>query len=171
MTRKKGASEFSLQMIDSDTFRSVLGRFASGVSIVTARDDAGVDHGMTVSAFASVSLEPPQILICIDHSASMHDLLLDHPRFGISVLSSEQEAYSRRFATDPDTGRFDGIAYSRGDSGVVLIDDALAHLECGVKQHLDAGDHTIFIAEVERAEPRQGRPLLYYRGGYAQLER
>ena len=158
-------------MIDSDTFRSVLGRFASGVSIVTARDDAGVDHGMTVSAFASVSLEPPQILICIDHGASMHDLLLEHPRFGISVLSSEQEAYSRRFATDPDTGRFDGIAYSRGDSGVVLIDNALAHLECSVKQHLDAGDHTIFIAEVERAEPRQGRPLLYYRGGYAQLER
>jgi flavin reductase (DIM6/NTAB) family NADH-FMN oxidoreductase RutF len=158
-------------MIDSDTFRSVLGRFASGVSIVTARDDAGVDHGMTVSAFASVSLEPPLVLVCIDHAASMHDLLLAHPRFGISVLSSEQEAYSRRFAADPDTGRFDGIAYNRGDSGVVLVDNALAHLECKVVQHHDAGDHTIFIAEVERAEPRHGRPLLYYRGGYAQLER
>lgn len=158
-------------MIDSDTFRSVLGRFASGVSIVTARDDAGGDHGMTVSAFASVSLEPPLILVCVDHAASMHDLLLEHPRFGISVLSSEQEAYSRRFATDPDTGRFDGIAYSRGDSGVVLLDNALAHIECKVVQHHDAGDHTIFIAEVERAEPRHGRPLLYYRGGYAQLER
>ena len=158
-------------MIDSDTFRSVLGRFASGVSIVTARDDAGVDHGMTVSAFASVSLDPPLVLVCIDHAASMHDLLLQHPRFGISVLSSEQEAYSRRFATDPDTGRFDGIAYTRGDSGVVLLDNSLAHIECKVVQHHDAGDHTIFIAEVERAEPRQGRPLLYYRGGYAQLER
>ena len=151
-------------MIDSDTFRSVLGRFASGVSIVTARDEAGVDHGMTVSAFASVSLEPPLILVCIDHTASMYTLLLEHPRFGISILSSEQEAYSRRFATDPDTGRFDGIAYSRGDSGVVLVDNALAHLECKVVSHLDAGDHTIFIAEVERAEPRHGRPLLYYRG-------
>ena len=159
------------EMIDSDTFRSVLGRFASGVSIVTARDDAGADHGMTVSAFASVSLEPPLVLICIDHTASMHDLLLEHPRFGISVLSSEQEAYSRRFATDPDTGRFDGMAYSRGDSGVVLLDNALAHLECKAIQHYDAGDHTIFIAEVERAEPLHGRPLLYYRGGYAQLER
>jgi flavin reductase (DIM6/NTAB) family NADH-FMN oxidoreductase RutF len=158
-------------MIDSDTFRSVLGRFASGVSIVTARDDAGIDHGMTVSAFTSVSLEPPLVLVCIDHTASMHDLLLAHPRFGISILSSEQEAYSRRFATDPDTGRFDGIAYSRGDSGVVLLDNALAHIECNVVQHLDAGDHTIFVAEVERAEARQGRPLLYYRGGYAQLER
>lgn len=158
-------------MIDSDTFRSVLGRFASGVSIVTARDDAGTDHGMTVSAFTSVSLEPPLVLVCIDHTASMHDLLLEYPRFGISILSSEQEAYSRRFATDPDTGRFDGIAYSRGDSGVVLLDNALAHIEGNVVQHLDAGDHTVFIAEVERAEARQGRPLLYYRGGYAQLER
>ena len=101
----------------------------------------------------------------------MHDLLLEYPRFGISILSSEQEAYSRRFATDPDTGRFDGIAYSRGDSGVVLLDNALAHIEGNVVQHLDAGDHTVFIAEVERAEARQGRPLLYYRGGYAQLER
>jgi flavin reductase (DIM6/NTAB) family NADH-FMN oxidoreductase RutF len=158
-------------MIDSDTFRSVLGRFASGVSIVTARDNAGVDHGMTVSAFSSASLEPPLVLVCIDHTASMHGLLLEHPRFGISILSSEQEAYSRRFAADPDTGRFDGIAYGRGDSGVVLLDDALAHLECKVIAHHEAGDHTIFIAEVERAEPRHGRPLLYYRGVYAQLER
>ena len=119
-------------MIDSDTFRSVLGRFASGVSIVTTRDDDGGDHGMTVSAFCSVSLDPALVLICIDHGATMHRLLHGHRRFGISILSSEQEAYSRRFAADPDTGRFDGIAYSRGESGVVLLDGALAHLECDV---------------------------------------
>jgi flavin reductase (DIM6/NTAB) family NADH-FMN oxidoreductase RutF len=158
-------------MIDSDTFRSVLGRFASGVTILTTRDESGADHGMTVSAFCSVSLDPALILVCIDHSASTYRLLQAHSRFGISILSSNQEAYSRRFAVEPDSGRFDGIAYSRGDSGVVLLDDALAHLECKVTEHYEAGDHTIFIAEVERAEPRQGRPLLYYRGGYAQLER
>jgi flavin reductase (DIM6/NTAB) family NADH-FMN oxidoreductase RutF len=157
-------------MIDSDTFRSVLGRFASGVTIVTARDDAAVDHGMTVSAFCSLSLDPPLVLLCVDHAASMYDLLLTHPRFGVSILSSNQESYSRRFA-DPDSDRFDGIAYTRGDSGVVLLEDALAHLECCVTTHFEGGDHTIFIAEVERAEPRDGRPLLYYRGGYAQLER
>jgi len=158
-------------MIDSDTFRSVLGRFASGVTIVTTRDESGADHGMTVSAFCSVSLTPALVLVCIDHSASTYRLLLGHGRFGISILSSNQEAYSRRFAAEPDSGRFDGIAYSRGESGVVLLDDALAHLECKVLEHHDAGDHTVFIAEVERAEPRHGRPLLYYRGGYAQLER
>ncbi|MDB4875082.1 MAG: flavin reductase domain protein FMN-binding protein [Gemmatimonadetes bacterium] len=158
-------------MIDSETFRSVLGRFASGVTIVTARDDAGTDHGMTVSAFCSLSLEPPMVLVCIDHAASMHELLLQHPRFGVSILSSEQEGFSRRFATE-DAERFDGIAYSRGECGVVLLNEAVAHLECEVSQHHDAGDHTIFLARVERAEPREGgRPLLYYRGGYAQLER
>ncbi len=158
-------------MIDSDTFRSVLGRFASGVTIVTTRDESGTDHGMTVSAFCSVSLDPPLVLVCVDHSASTDGLLKAHGRFGISILSSSQEPYSRRFAAEPDTGRFDGIAYSRGDSGVVLLDEALAHIECRVIEHHHAGDHTIFIAEVERAEPRDGRPLLYYRGGYAQLER
>jgi flavin reductase (DIM6/NTAB) family NADH-FMN oxidoreductase RutF len=158
-------------MIDSDTFRSVLGRFASGVTIVTTHDDSGGDHGMTVSAFSSVSLDPPLVLVCIDHSATMYRLLHSHRRFGVSILSSEQEAYSRRFAADPDTGRFDGIAYTRGENGVVLLDNALAHLECDVIDDFDAGDHSVFIARVERAESRQGRPLLYYRGGYAQLER
>lgn len=159
-------------MIDSGTFRSVLGRFASGVTIITIVDDAGEDHGMTVSAFSSLSLEPPLVLFCIDHAASMYELLVAHPGCGISILSSNQEAYSRRFADqEQELQRFDGIAYTRGENGVVLLDDALAHLECRIVDHHDAGDHTIFIASVERAEPRQGRPLLYYRGGYAQLER
>ena len=158
-------------MLDADTFRSVLGRFTSGITIVTARDEAGIDHGMTVSAFCSVSLDPPLVLVCVDHTASMHDMLLKHPRFGISILSTTQEAQSRRFATDPDAGRFDGFAYTRAESGFVLLDGALAHLECRVVVQHDAGDHTVFIADVERAEALDGRPLLYYRGGYAQLER
>jgi flavin reductase (DIM6/NTAB) family NADH-FMN oxidoreductase RutF len=159
-------------MIDADTFRSVLGRFASGVTIVTARDDAGKDHGMTASAFCSVSLQPALVLICVDHEASMHGLLLEHSRLGISILSSTQEAYSRRFADQDTDDRFDGIAYTRAESGVVLLEGALAHLECKVIEHHDAGDHTIVIAEVERAEPHEAnRPLVYYRGGYAQLER
>jgi flavin reductase ActVB len=159
-------------MIDRETFRAVLGRFASGVTIVTARDDAGQDHGMTASAFCSLSLEPTLVLVCIAHDASMHPLMLGHPTFGISILSSEQEAYSRRFAAEEDD-RFEGIAFRRGQNGVVLLEEALAHMECRVVTHYDAGDHTIFIGEIDRAEPMAavGRPLLYYRGGYAQLER
>lgn len=160
-------------MIDSDTFRAVLGRLATGITIVTSRDEQGHDHGMTVSAFCSVSLDPALVLVCVDHAASMHDLLLTHPTFGVSILSSVQEPYSRRFAsTDAERStRFDGIAYERGENGVVLLNDALAHLECHVVDHHAAGDHTLFIAEVDRATPLEGRPLLYYRGGYALLER
>jgi flavin reductase (DIM6/NTAB) family NADH-FMN oxidoreductase RutF len=160
-------------MIDADTFRSVLGRFASGVTIVTARDDDGRDHGMTVSAFCSLSLEPPMVLLCVDRTATMYELMHHRPALGISILSSSQEAYSRRFAdpTSDRAQRFEGMAYGRGSNGAVLLDGALAHLECRALSHHDAGDHTIVIAEIERAEALDGRPLLYFRGGYAQLER
>jgi len=158
-------------MIDPDTFRATLGRFATGITILTARDDRGVDHGMTVSAFCSVSLDPPLVLACIAKDASMYDVLHDVERIGVNVLSRSQEHLSRRFADTHETDRFDGIGYTRGESGVVLLDDALAHIECRIEARHDAGDHTVFIARVEQAMPRDGRPLLYYRGGYALLER
>jgi flavin reductase (DIM6/NTAB) family NADH-FMN oxidoreductase RutF len=157
--------------IDPDSFRSVLGRFASGITVVTTVDAQGRDVGMTVSAFASVSLRPPLISVCIDHAASMHRAISVADRFGVNILAAEQEALSRRFAAVESSHRFEGIGYERGESGVVLLDDALGHVEClRVAQH-EAGDHTLFIGEVERAQARDARPLLYYRGGYAQLER
>ncbi|HEY2853125.1 MAG TPA: flavin reductase family protein [Gemmatimonadaceae bacterium] len=157
-------------MIDTDTFRAALGRFASGITVVTARDDEGRDHGMTVSAFCSVSLEPSCVLVCIGHEASMHELMLRVKHIGINVLATDQEALSRRFA-DPESDRFDGVGYTRGENGVALLDEALVHLECKVVARHEAGDHTVVISAVERAAAYDGRPLLYYRGGYAQLER
>lgn len=157
--------------IDPDSFRSVLGRFASGITVVTSRNTSGRDVGMTVSAFASVSLEPPLVSVCIDHAASMYLALRGGKRFGVNILASDQEALSRRFAAVESSHRFDGIGYTRGESGVVLLDDALAHIECVLVAQHEAGDHTLFIGEVERATARDARPLLYYRGGYAQLER
>ena len=156
--------------VDSDTFRAVLGRFATGVTILTARDAEGQDHGMTVSAFCSASLEPPLVLACVDHAAKMHDLLMNREYVAFSILASSQEALSRRFA-ELESCRFDGLGYTRGEQGAVLFDDALAHLECRVRDRHDAGDHTIIVCQVERATTRQDRPLLYYRGGYTQLER
>jgi flavin reductase (DIM6/NTAB) family NADH-FMN oxidoreductase RutF len=157
--------------IDPDSFRSVLGRFASGITVVTTRDADGRDMGMTVSAFASVSLVPPMISVCIERRATLFRALCGAEQFGVSILAADQEALSRRFASVESSHRFDGIGYERGESGVLLIDEALAHIECRrVAQH-EAGDHTIFIGAVERAEARDARPLLYYRGGYAQLER
>lgn len=158
-------------MVDSDTFRSVLGRFASGVTIVTVVDDAGRDHGMTVNAFCSVSLVPPLVLVCIEQSASTHDPLLAASHFAVNVLAADQEPISRRFSGDDERRRFDGLGYARGLTGAAILDDVLAYLECRrVAQH-PAGDHTIVVGEVQTAVALPERPLLYYRGGYAQLER
>ena len=157
--------------IDPDSFRSVLGRFASGITVVTTRDAEQRDVGMTVSAFCSVSLDPPLVQVCVDHAASLYAALVVSTRYGVSILAAEQEALSRRFATAESTRRFDGIGYRRGESGVLLLDDALAHLECRIVASHDTGDHTMFVGEVETATARDARPLLYYRGGYAQLER
>lgn len=155
-------------MIDSETFRRVRGRIASGIAIITARD-GHQDVGMTVSTLCSVSLSPPLILVCVDRQASMHDLLVQHPKLGVSIVATEHEAHSRRFADRNAIQRFDGVPFTRGKSMVMLLDDAMAHLECQLVRHHEAGDHTIFIAEVERGALGEGRPLLYFRGGYAQL--
>ena len=155
-------------MMDSATFRRLLSRFASGIAIITARD-GDRDVGMTVSAFCSVSLSPPLVLVCVDRTASMHGLLLRHPKLGISIVASEHEPHSRRFADKNEARRFDGVPFTRGESDVMLLDDAMAHLECQLVHHYEAGDHTIFIAQVENGAMRDGRPLLYFGGRYAQL--
>ena len=157
--------------IDPDSFRSVLGRFASGITVVTTRDAEQRDVGMTVSAFCSVSLDPPLVQVCVDHEASLYAALL---RARATASASSPPSRRRCRAASPtaeSTRRFDGIGYRRGESGVVLLDDALAHLECRIVASHEAGDHTIFVGEVESATARGARPLLYYRGGYAQLER
>ena len=156
-------------MIDPDTFRSVLGRFASGITVVTTLGPDGADIGMTVSAFCSLSLDPPLVLICIDRQASAFAALEAAEHFAINILSSDQEAISRRFASDDD--RFSGLGYRRGVTGAALLDDALAYLECRHHARHDGGDHVIFVGEVEAASAQRGHPLLYYRGGYAQLDR
>jgi flavin reductase (DIM6/NTAB) family NADH-FMN oxidoreductase RutF len=155
--------------IDPDTFRAALGRFTSGVTVVTTCDREGRDHGMTVSALCSVSLDPPLVLACIGHEASMHPGAMQADRFGVSILAVGQEALARRFA-DQRSDRFDGVGYTRGKLGVALLDEALAHLECTVVDRREAGDHTIVIGRVDAATCHQGRPLVYYRGGYTQLD-
>ena len=156
--------------IDQDLFRAVLGRFATGVTVVTVREPNGRVHGMTVSAFASVSLDPTLVLVSIDKTATLAPVLSDIRQFAVNVLTSDQEELSRRFANDLDD-RFEGVGYTTGESGLPILQDVLAWLECRVVQQHSAGDHVIVIAEVERAEARSGSPLLYFRGGYARLER
>lgn len=155
--------------IDPDSFRAVLGRFASGVTVVTTRDSEGMDLGMTVSAFCSLSLEPPLVLVCIAKDAGMHEALIRENIFIVNILSDGQEALARRFAA-ANCKRFDGVGYTRGNAEVARLDDALAHLECTVKDLSDGGDHTIVIGEVQAVSHNDAKPLLYYRGGYAQID-
>jgi flavin reductase (DIM6/NTAB) family NADH-FMN oxidoreductase RutF len=159
--------------IDPATFRSVLGRFASGVTVVTVRDSEHFDHGMTVSAFCSLSLEPPLVLVCIEKSASLHGVLATGntaSRFAVNILESKQEDLARRFA-DEHPDRFDGVGFTRGITGAPILDDCLAIIECEVQSRHAAGDHTIVIGTVIASATNEGSPLLYYRGGYATLAR
>jgi flavin reductase (DIM6/NTAB) family NADH-FMN oxidoreductase RutF len=155
--------------VSEDEFRSVLGRFASGVTVVTAVAN-GKDQGMTVSAFCSVSLMPPLVLICIERSASAHEALTTSDEFVVNILSADQEQLARRFAIE-GIDRFEGVAYARGQSGIPVLDNIIGVVECRRTTLYAGGDHTIIIGQVEAARTENGKPLLYYRGGYAQLER
>lgn len=156
--------------VDQHAFRAVLGRFSSGVTIVTVVDASGDDRGMTVSAFCSVSLDPPLVLVCIDQAASIFHEISLATAFTVNILSEGQEALARRFA-DLQSDRFEGIGFSRGGNGIAILGGALGYIQCSVITRYAAGDHDIIIGEVEEAMSEEGRPLLYYRGGYAQLER
>lgn len=153
-----------------DPFRDALGRFVSGVTIITTRDAAGADHGMTVSAFSSLSLDPPMILFCIDHAATIAPHIAAAGQVGVSVLGEGQEALSRRFALK-DADRFEGAPIVRAPSGVALVAAAIVHLDCRVTARHEAGDHTIVEAEVTALETFSGEPLVHFRGSYGRLLR
>ena len=155
-------------MISPDDFRQVLAHFASGVTIVTTCDSEGRPTGLTASAFCSVSLDPPLILICVDHKSQSFPHLRESGRFAINILHQGHEQLSRRFASTR-LDKFDGVAFALGTLGVPLIDAALAFLECRtVSAHVE-GDHTIFVGRVESVGVGEGDPLLYFRGRYHQL--
>ena len=126
---------------------------------------------MTVSAFCSLSLEPPMVLSCIARTADLHDLLPRGQRVVFNILSASQEALSRRFSEEEGSRRFEGIGFQRERNGIAVLDDVLAWIEGHIVKQYDGGDHSIFIAEVDNASSNDLRPLLYYRGGYAELER
>lgn len=156
--------------ISSDEFRAVLGRFASGVTVVTTKGANGSDQGMTVSAFSSLSLAPPLVLICIEKTASVHNALTEAEGFVVNILSASQEQIARRFAI-VDIDRFQGVGFTRSGQGYAVLDDVLSVIECRRFAIHDGGDHTIIVGEVNASRIEAGTPLLYYRGGYAQLER
>jgi flavin reductase (DIM6/NTAB) family NADH-FMN oxidoreductase RutF len=155
-------------VVASDEFRRVLGHFATGVTILTTTDAESRPTGLTVSAFCSVSLDPPQILVCVDHKSQSYPALRDGACFAVNILACEHEHVSRRFATTR-LDKFDGVPWTPGRLGVPLIDGALAHLECRTMSRHIEGDHTILVGRVEEARNGAGEPLLYFRGKYGRL--
>ena len=155
--------------VGPEAFLRACAQFTTGVAITTVLDSSGAPHGMTVNSFTSVSLEPPLVLVCIDQKARIREHFLESEFFAINILRENQQSLSIRFAR-PGDDRFGAIEWYAGDTGVPLIPNALATLECVSVQRLETGDHTILIGEVVGAIRHEGRPLLYFSSSYRSLE-
>jgi flavin reductase (DIM6/NTAB) family NADH-FMN oxidoreductase RutF len=155
--------------VDPSEFRRVIGHFATGVTVVTTHDGNGELFGLTANAVCSVSLDPPLLLVCVDKAAESFYAFAASGCFTINILSSAQEALSRRFAKSGGD-KFTGVGYRLGANGAATLDDALGILVCEIRHSFDAGDHVIHIGEViEVSLGSEIDPLLFYRGGYRNL--
>jgi flavin reductase (DIM6/NTAB) family NADH-FMN oxidoreductase RutF len=154
----------SAAMIEDAQFKLAMSHFASGVTIVTTEHE-GKMYGMTVASFASLSLHPPLVLVCIEKSVKTHDAIAGAKAFAVSILEAGQGDLSNRFASRIED-KFSGVNMVRGMMELPLIAGALTTLECRVHDQLPGGDHSIFVGEVINAQTREGAPLLYFRSGY-----
>ena len=156
----------------SDVYRLAVGRLATGVTIVSSRL-SGIDHAMTANAVASVSLEPLLVLVCVEREARFHDAIVESRMWGVSILPSTARATADWLATRgrPLHGQLDRVPIHRGVTGVALLDESLATLECESTDTYGGGDHTIVLGRVLSVEisDRPGDALVYYRGRYDSL--
>jgi len=154
--------------IDEAGFRKAMSHFASGVTVVTTAHGSE-RFGMTVAAFASLSLRPPLVLVCIEKPAKTHDAIIKAECFAVNVLSALRQDISQKFASRSDD-RFAGVAVRPGRLNLPLIEGSLANVECRLHASLPGGDHTIFVGEVIGAHISDGEdPLIYFRSGYRKL--
>jgi flavin reductase (DIM6/NTAB) family NADH-FMN oxidoreductase RutF len=158
-------------MIDDAQFKLAMSHFASGVTVVTTEHD-GTPYGMTVASFASLSLTPPLVLVCIEKNVRTHEALEAAEKFGVSILAQTQADLSGRFASKKIEDKFAGVAVTPGEQlGLPLLDGAICAIECRVQSTLPGGDHTIFVGEVVsvRVPSVDEAPLVYFRSGYRHL--
>jgi len=153
---------------DAATFRTVLGHFCSGITVVTAVDE-GEPVGLTCQSFASVSLDPPLVLFVPSKGSHSWPRIRHAGHFCANVLAEDQEPLGRRFALQ-GTDKFAGVGWTAGGDGAPRLDGCLAHVECDVEAVHDGGDHDIVVGRaVELGVPGDGGPLLFYRGGYGRF--
>jgi flavin reductase (DIM6/NTAB) family NADH-FMN oxidoreductase RutF len=160
-----------MSSIDAATFRELMGRFATGVTVITVAEDDRF-HGMTANAVASVSLDPLLLLVCVDRTTHTHGMLARSGRFAVNILAADQERVSRLFAQkmEPEVRSLRGERFHLAGSGSPVLSDALAYLDCRLAAAYQGGDHTIFLGEViDGATLRDAPPLIFYRGGYRAL--
>lgn len=155
--------------VDPSEFRRILGHWTSGVAVVATVTHDGAPRALTASAVASVSLEPPLVLACVERSADTHDAIRHARVFSINVLPQSGERLARRFAGDETAEKFTGIAYRSEVTGSPILEDALAWVDCTLYDVYDGGDHGIFVGTVVAGFAREGEPLVYYRSGYHRL--
>jgi flavin reductase (DIM6/NTAB) family NADH-FMN oxidoreductase RutF len=155
--------------VSATEFRAVLRHFPAGVTVVTTRDGQGRPCGLTASAFTSVSLQPPLVLVCVDREATAYPALEAHGWFAVNVLGKSQEYLARQFAAS-NADKFAGVAFHEGQAGLPLLEDVVATLECRVVYRYDGGDHTIFVGQVEGMSISGGPALVYFRAAYHHLE-
>lgn len=157
--------------VDPLEFRSIIGHFATGVTVITTA--AGEEmQGMTANAVTSLSLDPVMLLICVEKTTHTHGLLERSGVFAVNILAEHQEDVSRIFAkrAEPEIGTLRGQRFRLGDTGAPILEDCLAYIECRVADVMDGGDHSIFLGEVvHEGVVSEGKPLIFYRGGYASL--
>ncbi|WP_131739319.1 flavin reductase family protein [Actinomadura roseirufa] len=151
--------------VDSAAMRRVMGRFATGVAVITTVDAAGDPHGMTLNSLTSVSLDPPLILVCFGSRARTAVAVAESGRFAVSILAARQEPIALRFAGRGED-HFAGLPLSYGEHDVPVVPDALAHLECEVDRQVVAGDHVVVFGAVRRTCDREGVPLAFLGGGF-----
>jgi flavin reductase len=162
----------SSSTLSTQLFRKVVGHFATGITVITVEREPGQVHGMTANSFTSVSLDPLLILISVDHNARLLSFLEVQGRFGVNILKETQQTFSEHFAKplqDYAATEALGIHFRWTDSGIPLLEDALAHLACNVVAKYPGGDHTLYLAEVESMDVGEGNPLLYHVGKYRRL--
>lgn len=152
--------------INPKEFRNTLGRFASGVTVITTEKEGQI-HGMTANAFMSVSLDPPLVVLSVDNRTTMHNLLPESKRYGVSILAEGQEALSNHFARRP----VEGLKISFVEKhGVPVIDGAVAQIIARVVNIHRAGDHTLYVGQVEHLEWTDEKPLLFFAGQYHHMK-
>lgn len=156
------------RIVDQNVFRDVIGRFASGVTVITTRV-GDTDYGTTASAVSSLSMEPPMLLICMNRTSETGQAIHESGRFTVNILGEHQGEIAKHFATK-GADKFSGVEIERGLDDLPHVANALGHLDCAVSETATGGTHTVFLSLVEQASATDGSPLTYYRGRFGRFE-